>query len=122
MFQPPPSLAATVSLPPPIAINNTEIKTVDKFCYLGSTITSSGSLDAEVTQRIGKASVVFGRLTKRLWQYHGIRLSTKIAVYIAVVLSTLLFCCETWTTYRRHIQLLEQFQQRCLRNICNIRW
>ncbi|KAI8516013.1 hypothetical protein Bbelb_068260 [Branchiostoma belcheri] len=122
MFQPPPSLAATVPLPPPIVINNTEIKTVDKFCYLGSTITSSGSLDAEVTQRIGKASVAFGRLTKRLWQEHGIRLSTKIAVYIAVVLSTLLYCCETWTTYRRHIQLLEQFQQRCLRNICNIRW
>ncbi|KAI8510833.1 hypothetical protein Bbelb_117490 [Branchiostoma belcheri] len=99
----------------------TEIKTVDTFCYLGSRIMSSGSLDAEVTQRIGKASVAFGRLSKRLWQDHGIRLSTKIAVYIAVVLSTLLYWCETWTTYRRHIQLLEQFHQRCLRNICSIR-
>ncbi|XP_035687197.1 oocyte zinc finger protein XlCOF19-like [Branchiostoma floridae] len=28
------------------------------------------------------------------------RLSTKIAVYKAVVLSALFYCCETWTTYR----------------------
>ncbi|XP_078593825.1 uncharacterized protein LOC144871797 [Branchiostoma floridae x Branchiostoma japonicum] len=122
MFQPSPSQAANVPPPPPIVINNTEIKTVDKFCYLGSTITSSGSLDAEVMQRIGKASVAFGRLTKRLWQDHGIRLSTKIAVYKAVVLSALLYCCETWTTYRRQVKLMEQFHQRCLRKICGIKW
>ena len=114
MFQPSP--------PPPSVINNTEIKTGDKFCYLGSTVTSSGSLDAEVMQRIGKASAAFGRLTKRLWQDHGIHLSTKNAVYRALVLCALLYCCETLTTYRRHIQQLEQFHQRCLRKICNIKW
>ena len=108
--------------PPPVVINNTDIKTVSKFCYLGSTISMSGSLDAEVTMRIAKASAAFGRLTKRLWQEHGIKTSTKIAVYRAVVLSALLYCCETWTTYRRHIQLLEQFHQRCLRNILHIKW
>ena len=122
MFQPSPPQAANAQPPPPIVVNNTVIKTVDKFCYLGSTVTSSGSLDNEVMQRIGKASAAFGRLTKRLWQDHGIRLSTKIAVYRAVVLCALMYCCETWTTYRRHIQQLEQFHQRCLRKICNIKW
>ena len=122
MFQPSPSQADNAPRPPPIIINNTEIKTVDKFCYLGSTLTSSGSLDAEVMQRIGKASAAFGRLSKRLWHVHGIHLSTKIAVYRAVVLSALLYSCDTWTTYCRHIQLLEQFHQRCLRRICNIKW
>ena len=122
MSQPSPSQAANAPPPPPIVINNTEIKTVDKFCYLGSTVTSSGSLDADVVQRIGKANAAFGRLTKRLWQDHGIRLSTKIAVYRAVVLCALLYCCETWTTYRRHIQQLERFHQRFLRKICNIKW
>ena len=43
-------------------------------------------------------------------------------MYHAVVLTSLLYSCETWTTYRRHIKLLEQFQQRCLRSICNIKW
>ncbi|XP_069989480.1 uncharacterized protein [Penaeus vannamei] len=113
--------AANAPPPTPIIIHNTEIKTVDNFCYLGSTIMSSGSLDVEVMLRIGKASVALGQLTKRFSQDRGIHLSTKIVVYRAMVLSTLLCCCETWTTYRRHIKQLEQFHQRCLRKICGIK-
>lgn len=37
-------------------------------------------------------------------------------------LSALLYSCETWTTYCRHIQQLEQFHQRCPQSICNIKW
>ena len=66
MFQPSPSKTANAPPPPPIVINNIEIKTVDKFCYLGSTVTRSVSLDAEVMQRFGKASAAFETLTKRL--------------------------------------------------------
>ncbi|KAL8624037.1 hypothetical protein ACOMHN_041627 [Nucella lapillus] len=91
---------AASATPPPVIINNTEIKSVDKFCYLGSNISSNGSLDAEVMLRISKASSAFGRLSKRLWQDHGIKLHTKVAMYRVVVLSALLYCCETWTTYR----------------------
>ena len=81
-------------------IKNAVYKYHHHYHYLGSTVTSSGSLDAEVMQRFGKGTAAFGRLTKRLWQVHGIRLSTKIAVYRAVVLYTLLYCFETWNTYR----------------------
>ena len=45
MFRPSPSQAANAPPPPPIVINNTVIKTVDRLCYLGSTVTSSGSLN-----------------------------------------------------------------------------
>ncbi|KAK2550105.1 hypothetical protein P5673_029297 [Acropora cervicornis] len=44
------------------------------------------------------------------------------AVYKAVVLSALLYGCESWTLYRRHTKLLDQFHQRCLRRIMNIKW
>ena len=47
---------------------------------------------------------------------------TKVKVYKAVVLSTLLYGCETWTIYRRHEKQLQQFHLRCLRSILNIRW
>ena len=47
---------------------------------------------------------------------------TKINEFKAVVLTILFYGCETWTTYRRHVKLLEQFQQRCLRSICGIKW
>ena len=37
-----------------------------------------------------------GRLQKRVWQNHSLRISTKIQVYKAVVISTLLYGSETW--------------------------
>ena len=36
--------------------NDKELDTVDKFCYLGSTITSTTSLEEEIKVRIGKAA------------------------------------------------------------------
>ena len=48
---------------------------------------------------------------------HGIRGSTKIAVYRAVVLTALLYGCET--LYRRHTLKLDQFHLICSRNIAN---
>ncbi|KAL8591174.1 hypothetical protein ACOMHN_057914 [Nucella lapillus] len=80
------------------------------------------NLVAEVMLHISKASSVFGRLSKRLWQDYSIKLHTKVAVYRAVVLRALLYCCGTWATYSRHIKKLEQFHQCFLRKICSIKW
>ena len=55
-------------------------------------------------------------------QNHSLRLITKIKVYRAVVIPTLLYGAETWTPYRRQVRLLERFHQRCLRSILNIKW
>ena len=45
-----------------------------------------------------------------------------MAVYKAVVLTTLLYGCEAWTTYGRHIKKLDAFHMRCLRRILRITW
>ena len=47
---------------------------------------------------------------------------TKTAVYRAVVLTSLLYGGETWTLYRRHIRLLDQFHLRCLCKIMGTKW
>ena len=47
---------------------------------------------------------------------------TKIVVYNAVVISTILYGCETWVPYRRHIRLLESFHIRRLQLILGLRW
>ena len=39
-----------------------------------------------------------------------------------MVLSTLLFNCETWTCYRSHIQVLENFHMTHLRQLLGINW
>ena len=43
-------------------------------------------------------------------------------VYRAFVLTSLLYSCETWSTYVRHIKTLERFHQKCLRHILKINW
>lgn len=50
------------------------------------------------------------------------RISTKLKVYNAVVLFTLLYGCETWTFYRRHFEKSEKFHLRFPFRIMPIKW
>eukprot|EP00745_Piridium_sociabile_P040226 TRINITY_DN767_c0_g1_i3.p1 TRINITY_DN767_c0_g1~~TRINITY_DN767_c0_g1_i3.p1 ORF type:complete len:1045 (-),score=247.16 TRINITY_DN767_c0_g1_i3:182-3316(-) len=119
LAQPAPGLV----LPDPaITIEGTQLNNVDTFTYLGSCITSTCSMDREVSNRISKASASFGRLSARVWNERGLTQKTKIAVYKAVVLTSLLYGCETWTLYRRQVKTLDQFHLRCLRRILRISW
>ena len=43
-------------------------------------------------------------------------------MYHAVVLPSLLYGSETWTVYARHLQRLESFHMRCLRQILHVKW
>jgi len=38
-----------------------------------------------------------------------------------IVIATLLYGCESWTTYRKHVCSLDQFHMRCLRRIARIK-
>ena len=107
---------------PDLFVNDTPLNVVDKFCYLGSVLSQNAEIDDDITRRISAASAAFGRLESRLWKERGVRLSTKVAVYKAVVITTLLYGCESWTTYRRHVRSLDQFHMRCLRRIARIKW
>lgn len=105
-----------------IKLDNKELETVDKFCYLGSTITCTTSLDDEINVRIGKAATTFGRLTKRARENKRLKIKTKIKIYEACVLSALLYGSETWTLYSRQEKRLNTFHLRCLRKILGITW
>ncbi|XP_068739485.1 uncharacterized protein [Montipora capricornis] len=97
-------LTQSAEFPPVITIGNTELEVVDTFTYLGSTVSSSTSLDAEISCRIAKAAAVMAKLNKRVWDNDLLRERTKMCVYQACVLSTLLYGSESWTTYARQEQ------------------
>ena len=105
-----------------ITVDKAPLTSSSKFCYLGSTINNKATLDDEINVRISKASSAYGKLHDRLWKSHDVSLSTKIMVYRAVVISTLLYSSETWTPYRKQINQLNAFHMRKLRQICNILW
>ena len=107
---------------PSITVNGQKLQVVDKFTYLGSTLSRAVHIDDEVTARTEKASLAFGGLRTNVWERNGIRLDTKLKVYKAVVLSTLLYACETWTVYQRHAKKHNHFHLSCLRNVLKISW
>ena len=105
-----------------ISTNGTNRNAVEHFTLLGSVISENASVNKDLDNRLSKASSSFGRLSKRVWQSHSLRLSTKLQVYRAVVVTTLLYGAETWVLYRKQIRLLERFHQRCLCSILGIKW
>ena len=57
-----------------------------------------------------------------MWQNHTLKVSTKMSVYSACILSTLLYGSETWTPYARQEERLQIFHLRSLRFILGISW
>ena len=76
---------------------------------------NDAQMDEDIKVRISKASSAYGRLQERVWKPHGIKLNTKIKVYRATVLTTLLYGAEAWIGYRRHVKMLDAFHMRPLR-------
>ncbi|BHF57806.1 hypothetical protein SprV_0100075200 [Sparganum proliferum] len=122
IHQPPPNSAATApnAPPPQINVNGTQLQVVENFPYLRSTLSRNSKIDDEVANRISKASQAFGRLQSTVWNRHGLQLSTKLKMYKAVILSTLLYGAKTWTVYARQARRLNHFHLSCLRRILRL--
>ncbi|BHF76265.1 hypothetical protein SprV_0501936300 [Sparganum proliferum] len=117
---PPPNTVTPPNAPPPppqISVNGTRLQVVENFPYLGSTLSRNTLIDDEVANRISKASQAFGRLLCTVWNRHGLQLSTKLKMYKAVILPTLLYGAETWTVYTKQARRLNHFHLSCLRRI-----
>ena len=105
---------------PTVTVKGQRLQVVDKFIYLGSTLSRVVHIDDEVNAWIAKASAAFGRLSESIQS--GIGLDTKLKVYRSVVLPTLLNACESWTVYQRHAKRLNHFYTSCLRKLLKIKW
>ena len=105
-----------------VRLHGDVLETVDAFPYLGSYLSSDCSIQRDVDNRIRAAHATFGKLKKRVFLNHDLKLQTKIMVFRAVILSTLLYGSETWVLYRRDVRKLERFQQHKLRAILKIGW
>ena len=107
---------------PTTVIENYQLDVVHQFTYIGSTISDNLSLDVGINKRIGKAATTLGRLTLRVWENSKLTNSTKMSVYNACVISTLLYASESWTTYAKQKHKLNSFHLRSLRRILGISW
>ena len=85
MFTPP---TGTAYIEPSIFVNGVKLEAVNTFVYLGSTMSRDGTLAAEITHRIEKASIAFGRFEERIWSDRDLKIETKIVVYVTCVICT----------------------------------
>ena len=107
---------------PAMTIKDYTLNVVSQFTYLGSTVSDNATLDTELGKGIGKAATNMVKLSSRVWENNKPTTKTKVAVYRACTLSTLLYCSEAWATYANQEKHLNPFHMRCLRRILSISW
>jgi hypothetical protein len=86
--------------------------------YLGSLLHSNGKDDADVTARVKKATGAFASLRHCLFSRKDVTNEAKVAVYNSLVLSILLFGCESWSLTQRLRNKLRTFHRGCVRDMC----
>ena len=80
------------------------------------------SLERELDRRIGMAASAFSRLGTRGWKNPPTLIKTKVTVYNACVVSTLLYGSECWKTYAAQEHRLNVFHMRSFRKLLGIYW
>ena len=91
---------------------------MENFKYLGAIISNEGS-KSEILSKIAQTTAALSRL-KIIWRDKNISLASKVKLMRTLILSTILYACESWiltTEIERRIQTLEM---RCYRRLLNI--
>ena len=93
---------------------------VTKFPYLGDFVAADGTDTLAVEARITAAGKAFGALRKCLFSSSTITRAAKTAVYEALILSILLYGCESWCLTEELLQRLRVFHAQCLRAMSRV--
>ena len=89
--------------------------------YLGVMISGDGGMEDEVRSRIGKAARVIGALNEPVWKQKELSRRTKLRVYSATVVPTLMYGSETWVLNKQQESAIQATEMRVLRRIAKKR-
>ena len=95
-----------------------KLQTVTNFKYLGSIISDAGS-KAEMLSRIAQCTTTVTTL-KPIWNDQNITLRSKERLMHTLVISILLFACETWTLTIELQRRIKAVEMRCYRRLLHI--
>ena len=95
-----------------VKCENTELKNVFRFKYLGSIFAADGSTEYDVKRRIALAMNRMGEL--RHVFNSGISLGLKMKIYRTAVCSLITYGCEAWTLDDNTTALINGANARCL--------
>jgi uncharacterized protein (UPF0548 family) len=89
---------------------------VEKFKYLGMTLTNQNDIHDEIKSRLNSGNAYYYSAHKRLLSCHRSR-NLKIKIHKTVILPVVLYGCKTWSLTLGEEQRLRVFENRVLRII-----
>ena len=96
-----------------------EVRANDQLQHLGTTLCKDGTCSAEIHIRIASAMAAMARLN-RIWQCKTTSFASKFKLYKSLVISNLLYGCETWTLFADYEERMQAFKTKCLRKLFRI--
>ena len=108
-----------VELPREITMGGNILEMVDTFTYLGVTLTKDGKSESEIKIRMATVTSELVRL-KTIWKSNEISIRTKILLYKSLVLSIILYGCETLTLTEILERRIITFEIKSYRHIIGI--
>ena len=103
-----------------VSVDGTELEMVDRFCYLGDTISSGGGATASVVARIGVGWRKFREL-KPILTSRAFSHLTKGVVYSTSVRSAMIYGSQTWALKADDVARLERTENAMLRWMCGVK-
>ncbi|KAJ4448659.1 hypothetical protein ANN_00049 [Periplaneta americana] len=99
-----------------IKIGDLSFEEVEKFKYLGATVTNINDTREEIKHRINMGNACYYSVEKLL-SSSLLSKNLKVRIYKTVILPVVLYGCETWTLTLREDQRLRVFENKVLRKI-----
>ncbi|KAJ4450211.1 hypothetical protein ANN_01618 [Periplaneta americana] len=99
-----------------IKIGNLSFEEVEKFKYIGATVTNINDTREEIKHRINMGNACYYSVEKLL-SSSLLSKKLKVRIYKTVILPVVLYGCETWTLTLREEHRLRVFENKVLRKI-----
>ncbi|KAJ4440944.1 hypothetical protein ANN_10793 [Periplaneta americana] len=99
-----------------IKIGDLSFEGVEKFKYLGATVTNINDTREEIKRRINMGNACYYSVEKLLSSTL-LSKNVKVRIYKTVILPVVLYGCETWTLTLREEHRLRVFENKLLRKI-----
>jgi hypothetical protein len=97
-------------------ITNRSLQYVAKFTCLGTTLTHQNCIHEEIKSRLNPGNACY-RSVQSLLSSRLLSGKVKVKIYKTIILSVVLYGCETWSLMLREEHRLRVFEKRVLRRI-----
>jgi hypothetical protein len=99
-----------------IKIGNRSFENVSQFKYLGTTVTNQNLTEEEIKGRSNSGNARYHSV-QNVWSFRLLSKNVKDRIYETIILSVVLYGCETWSLTVREERKLRVFENRVLGRI-----